>query len=98
MSSVAPVNLQSASEKFGDLRRLSGTIQQGRRPAQDPRVSILNIIEVHSFCLFSIAELHQIFTSHLADHHAPDEFLALWQRSVGGQTGRGSWAVDYADQ
>lgn len=43
------------------------------------------------------AELHQIFTSHLADHHAPDEFMALWQRSVDGQTGRGSWAVDYAD-
>ena len=24
------------------------------------------------------AELHQFFTSHLADHHAPDEFMALW--------------------
>ena len=34
------------------------------------------------------AELHQLFTSHLVDHHAPDDFLALWQRSVDGRTGR----------
>ena len=42
-----------------------------------------------------VTELHQLLRSHLEEHRASPEFLALWERPADG-SGKGTWAIDYA--
>jgi arylsulfatase A-like enzyme len=42
-----------------------------------------------------VAELHELFLSHLREHGASEACLALWQSA---KEGAGTWAVDYPDK
>ena len=44
-----------------------------------------------------VAELHEMFMTHLVEHNAPEHFLALWRELPSGE-GRGTWSVDYPDE
>ena len=45
--------------------------------------------------LDAVAEMHELFLSHLKEHNAGDELLALWGDA---KEGEGSWAIDYPDK
>jgi arylsulfatase A-like enzyme len=42
-----------------------------------------------------VADLHDLFMQHLADHHAPEPFRSLWQDVPRQEPGKGRWAIDY---
>ena len=44
-----------------------------------------------------VAELHEMFMTHLVEHNAPEHFLALWRELPSGE-GRGTWSIDYPDE
>ena len=44
-----------------------------------------------------VNNLHELFLKNLADHKAPKEVMDLWERSSGGETDGGVWAIDYAE-
>lgn len=63
-------------------------------PASDP-LAEQNLADEHPDI---VAQLHQVFLDHLAEHGASDERLALWKRAgePGDDHAGGSWAIDYA--
>jgi len=42
-----------------------------------------------------VADLHQLFLSHLTAHKAPDDLVSLWGRAGTSGAGSGAWAIDY---
>jgi arylsulfatase A-like enzyme len=44
-----------------------------------------------------IAAMYEVFLAHLAAHGAPEELMALWERTF-GEGGSGKWAIDYPDK
>ncbi|NOZ20907.1 MAG: sulfatase-like hydrolase/transferase [Planctomycetes bacterium] len=42
-----------------------------------------------------VAEMHELFLSHLREHGASEEFMALWGDA---KEGAGEWAIDYPDK
>ena len=43
-----------------------------------------------------LVELHELLLAHLSAHGASETTLSLWQSAGQGNTGSGSWAIDYS--